>query len=326
MDGISELMTPALISSGIRLATPIMLAALGGAICNRAGVLNLALEAKMLLGAFIGITFAYFAGNTYIGIATAVVAGGALGALFAFLYLRYEVNLIILALAINLLMLEITVYFMRVLFGNVGSWSDPSIQRLPEITLPYIEDIPYWGQVFSGHNFIVYFSWFACIAGSIILFWMKFGRHIRATGENKEAAQTVGINVNWVQVSALIIAGMLCGLAGAFLSVGHLTLFTRNMSNGRGWVAVVAATFAFNHPIGVIFTSLFFGFTEAFAVRVQAVSDLPPNLVQLIPQFATLLALILVGVREKLSLVFTKRRFRQKLELDSSAPSPAAGD
>jgi len=326
MDGIFELLTPALISSGIRLATPIMLAALGGAICNRAGVLNLALEGKMLLGAFLGITIAYFAGNTYIGIGVAVIAGGMLGGLFAFLYLRYEVNLIILALAINLLLLEITVYFMRILFGNVGSWSDPSIQRLPEINIALVENIPYWGQVLSGHNFIVYFSWFACIAGSVILFWTKFGRHIRATGEKKEAAETVGINVNWVQVAALVIAGMLCGLAGAFLSVGHLTLFTRNMSNGRGWVAVVAATFAFNHPIGVIFTSLFFGFTEAFAVRVQAVSDLPPNLVQLIPQFATLLALILVGLREKLSLLFTKRRFRQKLELDSGSTAPAAGD
>lgn len=326
MDGFFDVLSPALVSSGIRLATPIMLAALGGALCNRAGVLDLALEGKMLLGAFVAIVIAYFAGNTYVGIGVAVLAGGLLGLLFAFLYLRYEVNLIILALAINLLLLEITVYFMRILFGNVGSWSDPSIQRLPEIDIPFIEDIPYWGEVLSGHNFIVYFAWFACIAGFIILFWTRFGRHIRATGENKEAAKTVGISVTRVQVAALVIAGMLCALGGAFLSVGHLTLFTRNMSNGRGWVAVVAAIFAFNHPIGVIFTSMFFGFTEAFAVRIQAVSDLPPNLVQLIPQFATLLALILVGLREKLSLLLTKRRFRQKLELDSEAPNLVAGD
>jgi ABC-type uncharacterized transport system permease subunit len=96
------------------------------------------------------------------------------------------------------------------------------------------------------------------------------------------------------------------------------------MSNGRGWVAVVAAIFGFNHPIGVYFTGLFFGFTEAFAVRVQTVSDLPPNLIQLIPQFATLLALILVGLREKLSLRITKNRFRQQLGLDRDVA--AAGD
>ena len=326
MDGFFDVLTPTLISSGIRLATPIMLAALGGALCNRAGVLNLALEGKMLLGSFLAIVMAYFVGNTYVGIGMAVLAGGLLGLLFAFLYIRYQVNLIILALAINMLILEITVYFMRILFGNVGSWSDPSIQRLPAIHIPFIQDIPFWGEVLSGHNFIVYFAWFSCIAGFIILFWTRFGRHIRATGENKEAAETVGISVTRVQVAALVIAGMLCALGGAFLSVGHLTLFTRNMTNGRGWVAVVAAIFAFNHPIGVFFTSMFFGFTEAFAVRVQAVSNLPPNLIQLIPQFATLLALILVGLREKLSLLFTKRRFRQKLKLDSEAPAPAAGD
>jgi ABC-type uncharacterized transport system permease subunit len=160
MEGFTELMTPALISSGIRLATPIILAALGGALCNRAGVLNLALEGKMLLGAFLGIVVAFYAGSTYVGIGVAVLAGGMLGLLFAFLYLRYEVNLIILALAINMLILEITVYFMRVLFGNVGSWSDPSIERLQGINIPIIQDIPFLGEVLSGHNFIVYFSWF----------------------------------------------------------------------------------------------------------------------------------------------------------------------
>ena len=326
MDGLFDLITPALISSGIRLATPIILAALGGALCNRAGVLNLALEGKMLLGAFLGIVIAFFAGSTYIGIAVAVVAGGLLGLLFAFLYLRYEVNLIILALAINLLILEITVYLMRITFGNVGSWSDPSIQRLQDIDIPLVESIPFFGEILSGHNFIVYFSWFACVAGYVILFWTPFGRHIRATGENKEAAETAGINTRRVQVTVLILAGMLCALGGAYLSVGHLTLFTRNMSNGRGWVAVVAAIFGFNHPIGVFFTGMFFGFTEAFAVRVQTVSSLPPNLIQLIPQFATLLALILVGLREKLSLRLTKNRFRQQLEANGESPAVSAGD
>ncbi|MCA9954071.1 MAG: ABC transporter permease, partial [Anaerolineales bacterium] len=187
--------TIALLSSGLRLATPIILAALGGAICNRAGVLNLALEAKMLLGAFVAIVMAFFLGNTYLGILVAVAFGGMLGLLFAMLYLKYKVNLIILALAMNLLILELTVYFMRVLFGNVGSWADPSIQRLPDFELPLIAKIPVIGDIFSGYNFIVYFSWFAAIAGYVILFHTKFGRHLRAVGENKEAAETLGINV-----------------------------------------------------------------------------------------------------------------------------------
>lgn len=310
---MDDVFTIALLSSGLRLATPIILAALGGAICSRAGVLNLALEAKMLLGAFVAIVMAYFLGNTYLGILVAILFGGLLGLLFALLYLRYNVNLIILALAMNLLIMELTVYFMRVMFGNVGSWADPSIQRLPDFELPLIQHIPVIGDIFSGYNIIVYFSWAAGIIGYIVLFHTKFGRHIRAVGENKAAAETLGINVARVQITALVIAGMLCALGGAFLSVGHLTLFTRNMSNGRGWVAVTASIFGFEHPIGVLLTGYFFGLAEAFAVRIQNVTDLPPNLVQLLPQFATLAALILVALREKMNLFLNRRRFRQRL-------------
>jgi simple sugar transport system permease protein len=239
--------------------------------------------------------------------------GGMLGLLFALLYLKYNVNLIILALAMNLLIMELTVYFMRIMFGNVGSWADPSIQRLPDFELPLIQHIPVIGDILSGYNIIVYFSWAAGIIGYIVLFHTKFGRHIRAVGENKAAAETLGINVARVQISALVIAGMLCALGGAFLSVGHLTLFTRNMSNGRGWVAVTAAIFGFEHPLGVLLTGYFFGLAEAFAVRIQNVTDLPPNLVQLLPQFATLVALILVALREKVNLLLNRRRFRQRL-------------
>lgn len=324
---MDELFTVALLGSGLRLATPILLAALGGAICQRAGVLNLALEGKMLLGAFIGIVMAYTLGNTYLGVLVAVLAGGALGLLFAFLYLRYKVNLIILALAINLLILELTVYFMRILFGNVGSWSDPSIRRLPDIDLPLIGQAGALGDLLSGYNWIVYFSWIAAIVIYIVMFHTKFGRHVRAVGENKAAAETLGINVPRVQITALVIAGMLCALGGAFLSVGHLTLFTRNMSNGRGWVAVTAAIFGFQHPIGVLFAGWFFGLAEAFAVRIQSVTDLPPNLIQMIPQFATLTALVLVALREKLTARFNRRRFmRQLAEEGRGLESAAAAD
>lgn len=314
MDGISEILTAALINSSIRLATPIILAALGGAICNRSGVLNLALEGKMLLGAFLGILGAFYFGNSYAGLLVAVIAGGLLGAFFAFAYLKYDVHLIILAIGINLLIAELTVFFMRVLFGKVGSWSDPSIQKLPNISIPIIRDIPGLGEVLSGHNIVVYLSWFTAIFGYIVLFHTKFGRHIRAVGENKEAAETVGINSRRVQTMALIISGSLAALGGAFLSIGHLMMFTRNMSNGRGWVGVSAALFGFSHPIGVLFAGLFFGFADAFAVRLQNVTNLPPSLVQVLPHFATIFALVLVAMREKISKALTKRRYSSKLK------------
>jgi simple sugar transport system permease protein len=319
MEGFFSVFTVELISSSIRLATPILLAALGGALCNQAGVLNLALESKMLLGAFVGILAAYYIGNSYAGAVVAMIAGALLGLLFAFLYHKYKVDLVILAIAFNLIIIELTVFVMRAMFGNVGTWSDPSIIRLPNIEIPIIKDIPVLGSILSGYNIIVYFSWLATIVMFIVLYKMRSGRHLRAVGENKGAAETVGINAALLQTLALVICGALAGLGGAFLSIGHLTLFTRNMSNGRGWIAIAAAMFGMNHPFGVFFASLFFGFADAFAVRIQATTDLPPNLVKLLPNLATLLVLIIIALRSKLALSMARRRFRTQLRSEESA-------
>lgn len=324
MEGFFSVFTIELFNSGVRLATPILLAALGGALCNKAGVLNLALESKMLLGAFLGIVAAYYFGNTYLGILVAVIAGGLLGWLFAFLYHRYQVDLVILAIALNLIILELTVYIMRVLFGQTGSWSDPSIVRVPDIHIPIIQDIPVIGGLLSGYNFFVYLSWAIAITLYVVLYHTTLGRHIRAVGENKEAAETVGINARRIQTLALVLSGMLAALGGAFLSVGHLKLFTRNMSNGRGWTAIAAALFGLNHPIGTFFASLFFGFADAFSVRIQNVTDLPPNLVEILPNFATVLVLVLIALRETVTRSMARSRSRAQIRAAADEkPGPA---
>jgi simple sugar transport system permease protein len=318
--------SPELVRSGIRLATPIILAALGGALCNKAGVLNLALEGKMLLGSFVGILAAYYFHNSYIGVLAAALSGALVGLIFAFLYLRYNVNLIILAIAVNLFIAEMTVFFMRTFLGDVGTWSDPSIKQLPDVPIPVIQNVPKLGELVSSYNWIVYSSWIATILIFVILFYTVFGRKIRAVGEAKAAAESVGISVARVQVFVLVIAGVLCGMSGAFLSIGHLTLFTRNMSNGRGWIAVTAALFGFNHPIGVFFTGMFFGFADAFAIRLQTTTDIPPSLVQFIPYVLTLIALILVGARAVFFEYLARRRFRQKAEREIAARGLASAD
>ncbi len=206
---------------------------------------------------------------------------------------------------------------MRVMFGQVGTWSDPSIVQLPDIELPIIKNIPVLGELLSGYNIIVYAAVILSVAGYFVLFHTKFGRHIRAVGENIEAARTVGINVNRVQIFALVISGALAALGGAFLSVGHLTLFTRNMSNGRGWLGISAALFGFNHPIGVYFSGLFFGFADAAAIRLQNVTELPPSLVQVLPFIATIVALVLVALRSKLATLINKRKYFSSREMQT---------
>jgi general nucleoside transport system permease protein len=310
MEGIADALTLDLVRSGIRLATPILLAALAGSLSNRAGVLNFALEGKMLLGAFLGILAAFWFQNSYLGAATSMLAGATLGAIFAFVYLRYKVDLIILAIALNLFVAEMTVFFLRVFFGDVGSWSDPSIRQLPDFQIPLIQDIPFMGPILSGHNLIVYFSWFATLALYVILFHTKFGRHVRAVGENQDAAAALGINVPRVKFFALILSGALAALGGAFLSVGHLTLFTRGMSNGRGFVGLTAALFGFNHPVGAFLASLLFGGADALAVRLQNVTKIPPSLIQFLPNVLTIVALVLVALRIRGQEALARRRFR----------------
>jgi simple sugar transport system permease protein len=307
MEQFFSFFTINLLNSAVRLATPVILAALGAALCNKAGVLNLAIDGKITVGAFtaIVITFclrnytsfgmAHPTASTLIGVFCAMIVGGLLGLFFAWLHVSFRVNLVILAIAINILSLEVTVYLMRVLFKQSGTWSHPSIVQLPAVHLAGIESIPFVGRIFSGYNGIVYASWICAILFSVVVYRTRFGRHLLAVGENQEAAVSVGISVRKVQYTALVLSGILSGLAGAFLSVGHLTLFTRDMSSGRGWIGNAAALFGFNTPGGSFAAGLFFGFADAVALRLQNVTKIPPYIVQIMPYVMTLLILALVS-------------------------------
>jgi general nucleoside transport system permease protein len=323
MELFGDIITLDLLRSSIRLATPILLAALGAVLSNRAGVFNLALEGQMLLGAFLGILSAFWLGNTYLGVLVAVASGALLGALFTFLYLRYKVDLIILAIALNLFISEMTIFFLRTFFSNTATWSDPSVRQLPEIQLPFIHNLPVLGPLLSGHNAIVYFSWFATAAIYVILFHTPFGRHVRAVGENQAAAESLGINVGRVKLFALMLGAALAALGGAFLSVGHLTLFSRDMSNGRGFIGLTAALFGFSHPLGALLASLFFGFADALGVRLQTTTDIPPSLIQFMPHVLTILALVLVALRTRGQEALARRRFRLEAKAQLAA---GAGD
>jgi ABC-type uncharacterized transport system permease subunit len=303
---------PGMVQTSIRLATPFVLGSLAALLASRAGVLNLAIEGKMLLGAFIAVVVLYKTGyDPMVGVIAATFAGGVLGLIFALLYLRIRINLIILALAVNLLISNATVFFMRVSFDSFGTLADPSIHSLPTIALPLIKDIPLIGPMLSGYQIIVYISWVLVIVVWLILFRTQFGRHLRAVGENKEAAESVGINVTRVQVFALTLSGMLAGMAGSFLSVGILSQFLEGMTAGRGWIAITVSLFAFERPIAAFFTSLFFGFAEALSFAIQARPDLnlPADLVLALPQILTLAALVLVAVRIRAAEMLKRRNF-----------------
>ncbi len=301
------------IQSGIRLSTPFVLGSLAALIASRAGVLNLAIEGKMLLGSFIAVAVLFQRNlDPAVGVLAATIAGGVLGLIFAILYLQIRVNLIILALALNLFVANATVFFMRTEFGVFGTLADPSIRGLPTYDLPIIKDLPFIGELISGYNGIVYISWMMVVAIWVLLRKTQFGRHIRAVGENKEAAETAGINVTRVQIFALTLSGMLAGFAGSFFSLGILSQFLENMTAGRGWIALTISLFALERPLPAFFTSLFFGFSEALSLDLQnseTVSFLPPDILLLMPQVAAIGALVLVALRIRGSELLKRRQF-----------------
>ncbi|HEX2908480.1 MAG TPA: ABC transporter permease [Phototrophicaceae bacterium] len=316
-----------LLQSSIRLSTPYVLGALAALVASRAGVLNLAIEGKMLLGAFIAVVVVYQPGvvpaegrNPLLGVLAAALSGGVLGLIFAVLYLRIRINLVILALAVNLFVTNATVFFMRVSFGSFGTLADPSIRSLPTLQLPFIHNIPWLGPLLSGYQVVVYLGWVMVALVWVLLFRTQFGRHIRAVGQNREAAESVGINVTRVQIFALTLSGMLAGMAGSFLSLGILSQFVEGMTNGRGWTSITISLFAFEQPVGAFITALFFGLAEALSFYLQSRPEvnLPPDLLLALPQIVTIAALVLVALRIRAAELMKRRNFAQQFgqELD----------
>ena len=294
MDFLSSFFTPEMISNGLRLTTPILFGAIASALSSRAGVLNLAIEAKMLIGAFVGLVVLAATGSTLVAVIAAAFAGAVTGGLMAGAH-RIGVDLIIFAIGLNMLFLELSVYLMRVFFGGTGVWN-PDVETLSNIRIPLIADIPFIGIVFSGYNSLVYFTFFLAILYGV-LFRFRSGRHLLAVGESPNAALSAGISVNKVQAWSLVGAGAIAALGGAFLTVGELGLFARDMTEGAGWIAITAALLAMNRPIFIVPAALLFGFSDAVAIRLQSTTELPNAIVQGLPMIATLIVLGVVGYR-----------------------------
>ncbi len=298
MSELSSLLDESLLNSTLRFVAPILMAALGGMLCQRAGIFNIALEGLMLSGAFAGVVGSYFTGSAMGGVLAAAVAGGLMALLMSIFAVTLKGDSIVVSIAINLLAVGLTAYLLRAIFGVKGAFQDPNLQGLDTIDIPGLMQIPVLGPLLSGHTILVYLSWLLVPATYFLLFRHTWGLRIRGVGENPEAAETLGVNVATVQYGVLVASGVLCGLAGAQLSLGNVTLFVENMSAGRGWIAVVAVMLGQANPIGVAATSLLFGFTDSLGFRLQGL-NLPSQLTEAVPYLVTLAGLFLVAVRRR---------------------------
>jgi simple sugar transport system permease protein len=287
---LETLFDPSFFGSIPRFVTPILLAALGGAVCERAGVFNIGLEGMMLTGAFFAVLGAWFTGSPYAGAFCAMLAGMALGAVFAEFNLRRGGDAIVVSIAINLLAAGITTFLLRAVFDVAGAFNDPAIAGFAPIHIPLVEDVPLLGRVLSGQSILFYLSLLAVWALHVFFARHRLGLRIRAAGENPAALKAGGVSPLSVQFAALLICGALCGLAGAQLSISNVTLFVENMSAGRGWIAVVAVLLTRGRPWPVFFIALLFGMVDSLSFRVQGLG-LAQQFTDMMPYLATLIVL-----------------------------------
>jgi len=295
---MTDLFDVTLFNSTIRMIAPILLAALGGLLCDRVLLFNITLEGTMLIGAFTAVAVSYSLGNSVAAVCAAALAGLLFNLLLGLFVVTLKGDALVVGVALNMLAGGITTFLLRTLFGVKGQFTSPQIVSLDRWDIPLIKDIPVVGEIFSGHSWVVYLSWILIIVVYFFLFRHPFGLRMRGVGQNDQAAASLGINVPLVRYTAVAICGALVGIAGAQLSLGQVTLYVENMSSGRGWIALVAVMLGNAHPVGVLIASLMVGFSDALGYRLQG-SSLPSQFAAITPYVVTLIAVFFQQLRKR---------------------------
>lgn len=279
-----------LLASGIRIAAPLLLAALGELVSEKAGVLNIGLDGFMLVGSLAGFLGAYYSHNAWIGMLVGLLAGILTSLLHAFLSITLCTDQVVNGIAINIVSLGITSLAFRIAFGI--STLPPKIEPLGIVRVPVLADIPMLGPILFQQSPVVYLAMALVVVGWIALTHTDFGLSLRATGEQPQAADTAGINVSRTRYIAVMVAGAMAGIGGAFLSVAQLGSFTENMTAGRGFIALAVVIFGRWSPFGALIASLFFGIAYALQLSLQALGfDIPYQFLLMLPYVLTMLVL-----------------------------------
>jgi simple sugar transport system permease protein len=269
---MAEIFKIALLFSTIRLATPLLLAALGGLYSERSGVINIGLEGMMLAGAFTAAVVTHFAGNPWIGLLAAIAAGAAVALVHAFVCIQCKADQVVTGTAINILFLGLPALLSGAMFQSTGATPQIPQQNL----MPVVPILLAFAMV--------PITWYVLSA-------TPFGLRLRAVGENPEAADTAGIRVLAMRYKGVLISGMLAAIGGAYLSIGQSSLFTRNMTAGRGFIALAALIFGKWRPVQTMLACLLFGLAEAVSIQMQGVVQIPVEFIQMVPYVLTIVVL-----------------------------------
>ena len=297
------------LASVLRICTPIILPAMGGLFATSAGTFNMALEGIMLWGAFTGVFVSHYSGNVWFSVFAGLVVGILVSMILAVSHIEYGVDLVLGGLAVNLFSSGGTIFLMYTLIGEKGNTTTMPSLRVPNVNIPLIKDIPVLGEIISGHPVFTYIAFLAVIVAYIVMFRTRFGTHVRAVGENEEAARSMGINVKKTRYLAIAISGALSALGGMSLSMAYLQMFQRDMTGGRGWIALAAVNLGARNPVRTLVAAMIFGFADAVANQLGSL-DIPSQLVQIIPYAATIVGLVVYAVQQKRAAISRMKKFQ----------------
>ena len=286
---MSDIIT-SIIAGGIVLSVSILFVSIGEVFNERAGVINLGLEATMTISAFVGLWVTFKTGDFFLGTLAAIVMGAGVGLIHSFTCVKMKVNQLI----AGLLILSLADGLANFLYSIVTKTALPIIAILPSIHIPFLSDIPVLGKIFFQHNAFVYLAYFLAIVFGLILYKTTWGLKIRAVGENPEACDAAGINVNLIRHLCDIFSGAMAGLAGAYLSLGYLGLYDSGIAGGRGWIAIIVVIFSRWNPYRAILGSLIFGIGYSVAANLIGGGYIPSNWNYLILTMPYLVALVVI--------------------------------
>jgi len=293
---LNSIFSATYLAAVLRISTPLLFAALAALISAKAGVINIGLEGIMLTAAFAGATIGGLLQNALIGALAGLLAAALMALLLAIFHLGFKGDLILGGVAINILGSAATVAIGYQLSGaRAGGLSLPPIS-IPDLSLSFLSE-PLQTAI-GRQNLLTWLALLSALGAAFVLYRLPFGAHLRAVGENEEAAASVGIQVRRVRYAALLLSGILAGLGGIHLSMGYLNGFSRDMTAGRGYIALVIPALGGYTPLGTLVAALLFGAFAALETRLGSF-DVPSQLPQMIPYLATLIALVIYAWRQR---------------------------
>jgi simple sugar transport system permease protein len=281
-----------ILAATVRIATPLLLAALGELIAERAGILNLGVEGNMLMSAFSGFIFTYISGSLWVGLLAALLAGALMNLLMVFMAATLKVEQVVTGLALNMLASGMSLFLYKAFFSGSAN-KLPTIQIFEVVKIPFLSSIPYVGEILFSQKILTYAALLMVPAVWFFLYRTPYGLEIRCLGENPKVIDTRGLNVALRQYLAVVCGGMLIGLGGAFVTIGSTVRFIPEITAGRGWLALVIVIAGNWKPRGILIAALIFAFLEAFQLQVQGVGvQLPYQLLLALPYAVAILLMV----------------------------------